>query len=381
MVKVIFILSILFFSYSAISQKTCQEKEKIIDSLIKSHIVTKGKRPVYSFLVYSKNNISGCEIKNGAGTIGKDKVPVDFDFQFNTASITKTMVATVILQLEEEGKLSITDNAAKYLNDLDFLKFSEIHFFNKQPMADAITIEMLLNHTSGIADIFSDAATRFNISVLTHKKRQFTPEMVMKRYFKYNLNKKAFNKPGQGYHYSDINYMLLGFVIQKITGQSLHEAIRQRILEPLNLKDSYFEFYEKPCGHLKRIDAYLNRINMTQDINTSYEWAGGGIVSTTHDLAVFITTLMQGGLFSNENTIKKMMDTSKSDKYNGNYGLGLIKYKVDNYTFYGHGGFYGSIMVYNPETRLVFCGNIGQAFPPYDSGELAKQMIKIMLSE
>jgi D-alanyl-D-alanine carboxypeptidase len=359
-------------------QTSCEEKEKRIDSIMNQCIVTNGKHPVYSFLLFSKNYSSGCEIKTGVGTVGKNKGPIDADFQFNTASITKTMVAAIILQLEEEGRMSIKDPAIKYIGDLGFLNFRNFHFFRGKPYADSITIEMLLNHTSGIADIFTDAATRFNISVLLHKKRQYTPEKVIIKYFRYNLNKKAFNKPGNGYHYSDINYMVLGFIIEKILKIPLHQAIRERIISPLKMNNSYFDFYEEPHGNLKRIDAYLNNINMTQKINTSYEWAGGGIVSTTEDLGIFITSLLNGKLFINNTTLLKMMDTSKSAKFGADYGLGLIKYSVGKNIFFGHGGFYGSLMIFDPLDQFLFCGNIGQAIPPYDSGEIAKKIIRII---
>ena len=364
---------------SAYPQDNCREKEYIIDSLMKVHIVPGGKHPVYNFLLYTKNYSSGCEIINGVGTIGRNNTKIDSDHQFNAASITKTMVASIILQLEEEGKLKISEKAGKYLNDIGFLKFRKFHYFKRKPYADSVTVEMLLNHTSGIADIFTDAAIRFNISVLLHKQRQFTPEKVIKRYFRYRLNRKAFNRPGEGYHYSDINYMLLGFIIEEITGKKLHEAIRERIINPLNLKNTYFEFYEPGQGNLKRIDAFLNRINMTEKINTSYEWAGGGIVSTTQELATFITELFNGRFFTSSTTLDKMKNTSQSEKFGATYGLGLIRYDIDEIAFYGHGGFYGSIMVYDPLTRLVLCANIGQAIPPYDSGELARNIIRIML--
>ena len=99
----------------------------------------------------------------------------------------------------------------------------------------------------------------------------------MKRFFRYKLHKKSLFKPGEGYHYSDTNFMLLGFIIEQVTGSSLPEQIRSRILEPLNMKNTYFEYYEPDHGHGKKIEAYLNRINVGGKINTSYEWAGGGL--------------------------------------------------------------------------------------------------------
>jgi D-alanyl-D-alanine carboxypeptidase len=378
--KIILISPLLWLSTCVFPQDNCKSKEYLIDSIMKTHIIPYGKKPVYNFLIYTNNYSSGCEIKKGVGTVGRIEKHVESDYQFKAASITKTMVATIILQLEEEGRLKISDYIGDYLKKFDFLRFSEIHYYKNVPYANSITIEMLLNHTSGIADIFTDEATRFNLSVLLHKKRQYTPQKVIEKYYKYNLNKKAFNVPGSGYHYSDINYMLLGFIIEKITNKELHEVIRERIIAPLNLNNTYFEYYEPAHGNSKQIDAFLNKINITEKINTSYEWAGGGIVSTTQDLAIFITALFNGKLFADHSTLDKMTDVSGTKKFAANYGLGIIRYEVDKTVFYGHGGFYGSILLYDPLNHFVLCANIGQASPPYDSGELAKKIIRIMLN-
>jgi D-alanyl-D-alanine carboxypeptidase len=377
--KHIFLLPFVLMVCSAYSQTQSMNKEAAIDSIMRAHLVPKGKKPVHSFLLYAKNNQTGFEVHNGVGTIGRDDTPVDMDFQYNCASITKTVVATIILQLQEEGKLSINEYANKYLKSAKYPWFDKIHIYRDTVYSNAVTIKMLLNHTSGIADIFTDAATRFNISVLLHKKRQFTPQMVMHRFMKYNLNKKPANKPGQGNHYSDINYMLLGFIIEEVTQQTLAQAIRQRILEPLAMSATYFEYYEPAAGDGKRIDAFLNKINMTKNINTSYEWGGGGIVSTTHDLAVFLEALFDLKLYQDQATLDMMLNTSDTEKYSGDYGLGIIKYKVDEMVFYGHGGFYGSLLVWHPDTKTVFSANIAQALPPYDGAAVAAQLLNIVL--
>jgi D-alanyl-D-alanine carboxypeptidase len=373
-----FLIILALLDLHSFSVTNCADKAHTIDSLMKSHIVPRGKNPVYNFLIYAASYKDECVVHLGTGTVGRNQIKIDPDYQFNVASITKTMVATVILQLEEEGKLKTSDFAAVYLNDIDFLKFTKFHYFRKFPYADSITIKMLLNHTSGIADVFTDASLRFNLSVLLHKKRQYTPEKLINRYFRFHLNRKAFNRPGYGYHYSDINYMLLGFIIQKVTGRELPQAIRERIITPLGMTNTYFEYYEPPHGNLKRIDAFLKKMNMTERINTSYEWAGGGIVSSTRDLAVFISSLLDGRLFRNQSVIEKMKDVADTRKFGASYGLGLIRYEIDGQIYYGHGGFYGSLMVYNPTGRIVLCANIGQAIPPYDSGELAKELIRVI---
>lgn len=356
------------------------ELEQRITEKMENALVAEGKRPVHNFLLYAKNENTGFEMNKAVGTRGRDDTPIDASFQYNIASITKPFVATIILQLAEENKLALHDPIAKHLGDVEFVRLDELHILDGEKYHDSITVKMLLNHTSGIADVFSDAGTRFNISVFLHPKRQYTPQKFYKRYFRYNLNKKPKNIPGKGYDYSDINYMLLGFIIEKITGNGLHEAIRSRILEPLSMQETYFEYYEPPRGSGQKIDAFLNKINITKRINTSYEWAGGGLVSTVKDMAIFIEGLLAGQLFKHDETLQKMTDTSTTEAFGAHYGLGLFAYELDGKRFYGHGGFYGSILVHSPEHGITLSANIGQSNAPYSTSQLVNDIIK-MLSE
>ncbi|MFP2994821.1 serine hydrolase domain-containing protein [Spongiivirga sp. MCCC 1A20706] len=354
-------------------------KEEKLNKLMTSYLNCDGKKPVCSFLLSLKNRKKGFIYENGVGIVGRSETPVDASYQYNVASITKTLVATVVLQLSEEGKLDIEDPIKKYLKHLDFIRYDELHIYNKKKYQDVITIEMLLNHTSGIADVFTDAETRFNLSVFFHPRRKYTAQKFYKRYFRYNLNKKPKNIPGKGYHYSDINYMLLGFIIEDIAQKPLAAVIRERILTPLNLQNTYFEFYEKEYGAGKRIDAFFNKINITKRVNTSYEWAGGGIVSTTNEMAIFIEALFDMQLFKNGESLKKILDVSKTSQFGKSYGLGIYKWKLGGETFYGHGGFYGSILAYSPEHQVTISANIGQSAPPFDRGELIDKVVDIAL--
>lgn len=358
--------------------QTNERKERVMDSLLTAHLVKKGKKPVHNILLYAKSG-NDFVYHKGIGEILRKKEKVDKSYQFNTASITKTFVATIILQLEEEGKLSIHDKIGKHLRHLDFINFENLHLFNKRSYSNQITIENLLNHTSGISDVFIDAEFRFNLSVLLHPKKQYTSKSFFQKYYDYNLHKKPHNLPGENYYYSDINYMLLGFIIEEITGEKLSTCIRNRILDPLDMKHTYFEYYEPEKGQGKRIDAFLNRINITHRVNTSYEWAGGGLVSTTKDLSVFIEALFTQKLFKNPNTLIKMTDMSTVKKFGANYGLGIFKKEFQDITFYGHGGFYGSIALYAPRKDLTFIANVSQAHPPFNSGKLIDKLIKTII--
>ncbi|MEM8506265.1 MAG: serine hydrolase domain-containing protein [Bacteroidota bacterium] len=361
-------------SYILLNAQELSRHEELRE-LMTSHLLCEGKKPVCSFLLYLKNVKKDFIFNEGMGVVGRDETPVDASYQYNVASITKSLVATIVLQLSEEGKLEIHHPIKNYLEHLDFINYDELHIYNDQSYQDAITVEMLLNHTSGIADVFTDAETRFNISVFFHPKRNYTARKFYKRYFRYNLNEKPANIPGKGYHYSDINYMLLGFIIENIEQKPLAEVIRERIITPLQLENTYFEFYEEERGSGKRIDAFINKINITKRVNTSYEWAGGGIVSTTSEMAIFIEALFKMQLFRDEETLKKMIDVSKTSEFDKSYGLGIYKWNLGGKTFYGHGGFYGSILAYSPEHQITISANIGQSSPPFNSGELIDKVV------
>ena len=329
-------------------------------------------------MLYAENRRDGFMFNEGVGVVGRNDQPIDADFQFNIASITKTFVAVVILQLWEEGRLDLQDKAIDHLQSYPYLDMENILLMDGKPYGHDITIEHLLRHTSGLGDFFTDTQTRFNLSVLMHKKRQYTLERMSRIYFKYNLHKKPHSLPGKGYFYSDMNYVLLGHIIQEVTKSTLHEEIRARILKPLAMQNTYFLYHEPATGHGKRIDAYLNRINITEKINTSYEWGGGGLVSTNAELAVFIKALYDLKLFQNRETLEAMTDFSATATYGGHYGYGLSEYDLEGEKYYGHGGFYGSLLIYQPEKGLTISTNVGQANPPFDATKFVEKVLRIL---
>jgi D-alanyl-D-alanine carboxypeptidase len=349
-----------------------------IDRLMNSLLVHEGKQPVHNVLLYAKNGQSGTEIDRGYGIIGRDETLVTSEHQFKIASITKTYVAVIILQLIEEGKLDYDDLAYTYLSDLDYVRFEEIHQLDGVAYAKKITLEHLLRHTSGIGDIFTDKETRFILSVLTHKKRMYDKPRIMKRFYKYKLHKQPTNIPGEGYHYSDMNFMLLGMVAEQVTGQSLPQLIRERILEPLEMVNTYFEYYEQARGTKQQIDTYLNRINITKKINTSYEWGGGGLVSTVSETGRFAKALFQGELFQHPETLDRMMDMGPTQVFGKNVAMGLFHYTIDGISFYGHGGFYGSLMLHAPEEDITICIHVGQANAAIDPYGVMGELVTLV---
>lgn len=358
---------------------TWQEKDQSLDSILQSQLIHKGKKPVHNFMLYAKNQKTEEVFYQGAGILGRNDSLIEKDDQFKIDSITKTFVATVVLQLVEERKLQLDGKVYPYLSDIDYIRFDDIHILDGTRYAREITIEQLLRHNSGIADIWADKLPRFVLRVLLKKDRSYTLEDVMDLFYKYKLHKHPANKPGEGYHYSDMNYMLLGFTIEQVTGKSLVENIRERILEPLNMQDTYFEYYEAERGKKKQVDTYLNKLTVTQKVNTSYEWAGGGLVATTKDLGTFIEALFQHQLFRKEATLDTMLDLTYNESFDKKAGMGIFQYEIDHSKYYGHGGFYGSLMLYSPEDEVVLVVNIGQAnaeLDPYQLMDHIAQTVK-----
>lgn len=199
------------------------------------------------------------------------------------------------------------------------------------------------------------------VGIIGRNDQEIDEKMVVKRYFKYKLHQQPFNLPGQGYHYPDMNYMLCGFIIEKVTGRSLAQNIRERILEPLEMHNTYFEYYESPRGINQQVDTYLNKLNLTKKINTSYEWAGGGLVSTVKELGIFIDALFTLKLFEEKKTLEEMIDLRPAREYGKEAGMGIFAFKINGIDYFGHGGYYGSLLLYNPKDGIIFCANVGQS--------------------
>jgi D-alanyl-D-alanine carboxypeptidase len=149
------------------------------------------------------------------------------------------------------------------------------------------------------------------------------------------------------------------------------------------MKNSYFEYYEPAVGNGKMAHSFMGKRDITKTLNTSYDWAGGGVVSTTADLALFLKALFDGELYKNEATLNKMTSMlphqMKSGK-TGFYGLGLYQYQFNGDTYFGHGGFWGSRIAWCPAKRIAFCGSVNQVKPGFNTTEFVENFLSIFVS-
>ncbi|QLG45867.1 serine hydrolase domain-containing protein [Costertonia aggregata] len=334
-----------------------------VSKLLEVKLIDNTESPVHgiSFLIERNGKVI---VNKAVGKRQKDGDAVQITDQFRIASSTKTFTATVILQLEEEGKLSLSDNIYSYLKDVEYLRLDDFHFYKNAAFAKAISIQQLLSHKSGLADVFNDKQEAFFERVMQNPQLQYQPKEVVDLYFEFGLHKEAKFKPREGWHYSDMNYVLLGLLIEKLDQKPLAQSIRERIIKPLDLKDTYLEYYEKARDNKPRLHQYVGTIDFNS-VNTSFDWSGGGLVSTHQDLATFIKALFNGKLIS-EKSLQKMISTEETFENHLPYGLGVYESVYNGQTFYGHYGFFGTYIGYCPETKTVLSYCTSQAMPSFN---------------
>lgn len=373
MKKINFLLFVQFFilPFIGFSQNT-----DALKNLMRSKVNPEDKNPVHSIQVYISK---GDTVFNEAvGYSDGNSLIADKHNQYKIASITKTMTSVVILQLQEEGKLNITDTISKFLADSKVARLNDLHLHKGVSYGNTITIQQLLQHRTGLADIFTDAAFRFYLNEYLNKKQGWNSEKLMRRYFKYGLNRKTHFVPDSGYYYSDVNYFLLGLIIEKITGETLAQQFRKRIFEPLQMTQTFFEYYEPAFGSGKMAHSFLGKRDITKILNTSYDWAGGGVVSTNADLATFLRGIFEGKLYKKDSSLSLMTTMLPHTLKTGRvsyYGLGLYQYTFNGEKYYGHGGFWGSIIAYNPTKKIIFCGTVNQVNPPFRTNQFVESLL------
>jgi D-alanyl-D-alanine carboxypeptidase len=278
---------------------------------------------------------------------------------FEIASVTKTFTAVCVLSLVEEGVLDLDRPAAAFLPGGVTQGLLVVRARDYGP---DITLRQLLNHTSGLPDYWDDKLRRgrsnaFLTDFLADPSRDWEPLAILG----YVRNMKPIGVPGQRYHYSDSGYLLLGLLIEAVTGKSLDRVFRERLFAPLGMADTYLSYHEPPEGH-DESHRYEEALDLHGQRRQSADWGGGGIVSSTRDLSRFLIALAQGKLFKNATTLDAMMGWRATGTPDVEYGLGLFRITLDagQGKLWGHDGHGNAFMYYWPERRLAWVGTLNQ---------------------
>lgn len=258
-----------------------------------------------------------------------NKVPNDAQSIFQIGSITKEFTSTVILSLESQGKLSLQDKLSKYFPDV--------------PSSDQINIHHLLSHTSGLYNYTSDIE-RDDSAIVSHP---VSRNLIVQHF----INQPLAFKPGSTYSYCNSGYFLLGMIIEKVTGISWEENVRQLILAPLAMDHSGFDFNglkdpEKATGY-----QILNEDRQQADIiwDATVSYAAGSIYSTTGDLLRWSKAIVEKRLLPSAS-----WNTAFTPHLHG-YGYGWEVDSLSGERYVGHGGGipgFSSHMLVFPEKDL-----------------------------
>jgi CubicO group peptidase (beta-lactamase class C family) len=341
-----FVQAVLIILFSAVAipcsfaQVPVDRMEQIVRSYSDSHqfmgsvLVAQGDQVVFE--------------KSYGGVNLEWNVPNSSLTKFRIGSMTKQFTAASILLMEERGKLSTDDFVKKFMPDAP-------------PAWDKITIYNLLTHTSGIPSFTSFPDYRTSEATPT------TPKGLVDRF----RDKPLEFQPGEKWNYSNSGYVLLGYLLEKISGQTYADFVANNILKPLGMKDTGYDSNSAIIPH--RASGYTPGPNGPVNagyIDMTIPFSAGALYSTTHDLLLWEQALYGGKVLSAA-SLKKM-----TTPYKENYGCGLMIQTAKGHLRYEHGGGiegFNTEMAYYPDDKLtvIVLANLNGGAPDDIAGKLA----------
>ena len=365
------IISSMATSQVAFADQASDETLAKIDAYIEQKM-DEGKIPGLSIAIVNGNETI---LLKGYGKTGNGSVKVEAETPFITGSITKSFTALAIQQLISEGKLNSNDSVETFIPEFNILK----------PDGSKITIGELVTHTSGLATASGDQAFVF--------KGTYTLETLVSRIIEAET---SYFPAGITYQYSNLNYILLGRIIEIVTGSTYDAAIQSQIFEPLGMAQSGFDFVESKKNGL----AQGHRVVYGLISETNYPYPNGLIstsmmMSSATDLAAFLKLSVNNGYFTDKSgTLKSIIannplepntDASKSSasKSESPSYYDVIWQPQTEYVSGNYNGFagvvstlpnYNSAMLINYETQTGIVILINQA-NQYDQPSITAQTI------
>jgi D-alanyl-D-alanine carboxypeptidase len=265
-------------------------------------------------------------------------------------SVGKTYVSATAMQLVFEGLLDLDAKISTYLGDEPW--------FTRLPNHEEVTVRHLMNHTSGIIRYeFND---QFITDLLADPDRVWQPVEQLA----YLFDTEAPFAAGEGWDYSDTNYIILGMIIERLTGNTYYAEMKRRLLEPLGLDNTVPSNARRVPGLVQGYAGVNNQFRLPEAvivdgefaINPQFEWTGGGIASTSEDLARWAKLLYEGNAFD-RSMLPTMLDGVPARLGpNAQYGLGVIIRETPLGISWGHSGFfpgYLTEMAYFPDHGIA----------------------------
>ena len=310
--KLNYCILVLLFLCNPFEDVRAQNLNARIDSLILN--VLKDKAGPGGVFMVAKN---GKPIYNKA--FGKANVELDVNLNnenvFQLGSMTKQFTAIAILMLEEQGKLNVKHAVSKYVPDY--------------PAGDSITIHHLLTHTSGIKD-FTKMKSLRDIA-----QKEMTPKMLVD-FFK---NEPIDFKPGEKFDYNNSGYVLLGYIIELVSGESYEDFIKKHIFQKVGMNRSFYAtdrqlIFKRAYGYQKKESVYVNKTV----ISYSVPFASGSLMSTTNDMLTWQNALTHNVLLKAETIEKAFSKYKLNSGAEFTYGYGWHIKEINGTPAREHGG-------------------------------------------
>lgn len=263
------------------------------------------------------------------------KTPMSTESRMLSGSNGKTLFIAAALKLASEGVFSLDDKISKYLGDEPW--------FSRLPNAQSVTMRMLMNHTSGIEEYYT--LGNFMELVKADPGRSFKPYDT----FKYIFDRKPLFEAGSQWGYSDTNFILLGYILEKISGRTMYEWVQEAFIEPYGLSRTEpslrMSFEHLATGYGRANSPFPFHGAMVKEgqlvFNPQFEWMGGGFVSQVQDLAYWAKALYNLKEISPEIRAEMQKKVPAKTGKNHGYGLGIqIRPSGTLGESYGHSGWF-----------------------------------------
>ena len=304
------------------------------------------------------------------------KTPMKPTDRLLAGSVGKTFAAATALQLVKEGKIGLDDKIEKYLGSEPW--------FSRLPNARDITIRQLMNHTSGL--VRYEFKEQFTKDLTANPEKFWKPAELVA----YLLDEKAPFEAGKGWDYSDTNFIVLGMIIEKVTGKRFYDESNRRLIKPLKLTgtipqdgprlDGVVQGYAGANNPFGGKDAMIEQGKFV--INPQFEWTGGGYASTAEDLARWAKMIYEGKAFSAD-LLPQVLDGVPAPMLGreSKYGLGVIIRQTPVGVAHGHSGFfpgYMTDMMYFPDHKVAVAVQVNTSVGRNLGKPLSRVLVEMM---
>ncbi len=378
--KYLSLFTIVLFAFFAQAQDFSKARKRT-EELFRKQLENNNVHNAF-LSIYSPSKNIDWSFAEGTFADGEE---VTLQHTFYSASIGKTITATAIAILYEQNKLDFSDRICEHLPDSII---NGLHVFNGKDYSKEITIAQLLQHTSGIPDyidgITIDGTPNGMVLLLSDTAKFWNPmEMI-------NLAKtkmKADFAPGSAYKYCNTDYVLLGLIVENVSGMPVHDFYRKYIFEPFNMNYTSMYLRSKPTKPTDRIaEIYAGNTEVSKYTSLSIGWTGGGLLTTASDLNKFQRALQTHKILRAE-TVQQMSDwvNESTGLYYG-YGLRKVIYKervpdFSDIQFVGHTGSTSSFMFYCPELDVYLSGTLNQVTETKKTFEIPAKVLLYIKKE